>query len=176
MAAARAGWTVRIAEADDAGALVDLVHAYVVEANPRLIELTGRTIVAADEAEARRWVSASRAEGAITVLTLDSRSALGTGTLRQLEAGVAEFKRIYVRPQFRGSGMGATLLDELLGLARCRGARVVRLDSAPFQLCAHALYRSYGFVERGPYRGAEVPEDLVNVWHFFELTLDLADR
>jgi hypothetical protein len=78
---------MRRAEADDAGALVDLVQAYVVEANPRLIELTGRTIVAADEAEAWRWVNASRAERAITVLALDGRSALGNRHATSARAG-----------------------------------------------------------------------------------------
>ena len=91
--------------------------------------------------------------------------------MRQLEPGVAEVKRMYVRPDARGRGVGSALLDELSATARDGGARVVRLDSAPFQRSAHMLYRSRGFLERGPYHGSETPGEESDVWNYFELTL-----
>ena len=147
------------------------MHAYVAEANPRLQALTGRTIVPADETLALRWVRSNRAAGALALLVMRGESAFGTGTVRQLDPGVSEIKRMYLRPEARGSGTGAALLDSLIAEARARGSSAVRLDSAPFQLQAHVLYRSRGFVEREPYPGSETPTELLATWRFFELRL-----
>lgn len=164
-------FAVRPAGPDDDATVAQLVRAYVAEANPLLVALAGRTIVPADEALARRWVTSSRAEGALVLLVVRGESALGTGTLRQLDPGISEVKRMYVRPEARGSGIGGALLDTLVAEARARGSSAVRLDSAPFQLQAHVLYRSRGFVEREPYPGSETPAGLLAAWHFFELRL-----
>jgi GNAT superfamily N-acetyltransferase len=168
---ATSSFVVRPAGPEDDGTLAQLVHAYVAEANPRLLTLAGRTIVSADEALALRWVMASRAEGALALLVVRGESALGTGTVRQLEPGIGEIKRMYVRPEARGIGVGAALLDRRVAEARARGSSAVRLDSAPFQLQAHDLYRSRGFVEREPYPGSETPAGLLAAWRFFELRL-----
>lgn len=169
--AAASPFAVRPAGPEDDGTVAQLVHAYVAEANPRLRALAGRTIVSADEVLALRWVMASRAEGALALLVVRAESALGTATLRQLEPGISEIKRMYVRPQARGIGIGAALLDRLVAEARARGSSAVRLDSAPFQLQAHVLYRSRGFVERVPCPGSETPTGLIAAWRFFELRL-----
>jgi len=156
---------------EDDATVAELVQAYVAEANPRLLALAGRTIVSADKAQALSWVASSRAEGALALLVTCAKSALGTGTLRQLDPGISEIKRMYLRPEARGSGIGGALLDRLVAEARARGSYAVRLDSAPFQLQAHVLYRSHGFVEREPYPGNETPAELLAVWRFFELRL-----
>jgi hypothetical protein len=41
---------------------------------------------------------------------------------------------------------------------------------------AHALYRSAGFVERGPYDESEIPPEFWPYWIFMELALDHAER
>jgi GNAT superfamily N-acetyltransferase len=68
-----------------------------------------------------------------------------------------EIKRMYVRPDFRGQGIGRALLEALLAEARPAGYRRVRLDSGPFMKAAHALYRRVGFHEIAPYPESEIP-------------------
>lgn len=172
MAADDRAIAIRTTGPADDEAVVDLVHSYVAEANPLLLTLTGRTIVPTDPEEVQRWIAASRAEGATILLAIHrDGSPIGTGTLRQLAPDVAEIKRIYVPRSHRGSGVGARLLDALVDDARRRDMRLIRLDSAPFQHRAHALYRDRGFTARGPYPGSETPPELSHTWHYFELNL-----
>ena len=96
---------------------------------------------------------------------------VGISAVRRLEDGVAEVKRMYVRPEARGLGAGAALLDNVLDHARSLGARIVRLDTVRFMADAQRLYRSRGFIERGPYEGTEIPERLQHHWRFFEVAV-----
>lgn len=78
--------------------------------------------------------------------------------------GTGEMKRTYVRPEARGRGVGAKLLSRLLKEARAAGYRRLVLDSAPTMEAAHALYRSAGFRETGPYPESEIPERYRHLW------------
>ncbi|MEO8103147.1 MAG: GNAT family N-acetyltransferase [Betaproteobacteria bacterium] len=95
----------------------------------------------------------------------------GMGGLRRMGDGVAEIKRIYVRPAFRGKNLGQSILERLLADAREFGYREIRLDTAPFMQSAQRLYEGAGFVDREPYEGVEVPPKLHAAWRFMECTL-----
>jgi ribosomal protein S18 acetylase RimI-like enzyme len=71
--------------------------------------------------------------------------------LRPLPDGTAEIKRLYVRPAWRGSGLGRRLAEAALIEAASRGYAVVRLDSTPAMRAARALYASLGFAPIPPY-------------------------
>ena len=75
---------------------------------------------------------------------------------------------MYVRPAYRGAGLGRALLDGLLTAAGDHGSSVVRLDSAAFMTAAHRLYRSRGFGETAPYPESEIPEGYRQHWIFME--------
>lgn len=96
---------------------------------------------------------------------------VGMGGLRRLDAHRAELKRLYLRPDERGQGLGAGLLAQLIDDARAFGYRALCLDSAPFMHEAQALYRRHGFEDAPAYAGTEVPEPLQSQWRFMQRAL-----
>lgn len=105
------------------------------------------------------------------LLAVEDGQAVGVGCLKQSRPDTAEIKRMYVRPDARGRGLGRLLLDRLVQAAREAGYQHVRLDSSRFMTNAHELYRSVGFTEIEPYEGSEIPAELRHYWVFMELPL-----
>lgn len=90
-------------------------------------------------------------DGRLVVAYADGKPA-GCGALRQIEPGISEMKRIFVRDEFRGSGLGRQLIADIIEFARSRGYSSIRLDTYPPKMGkAVAIYRSLGFHEIEPY-------------------------
>ncbi len=92
-----------------------------------------------------------RPPGGSYLVTYDDDRAVAGGGLRRLGEGVAEIKRMYVRPEARSRGLARALLVALEHDARSLGYAVARLDTGPKQVHALALYRSAGYIEVPPY-------------------------
>jgi ribosomal protein S18 acetylase RimI-like enzyme len=79
----------------------------------------------------------------------------GCCALRPLDtvdyANAAEMKRLYVRPGFRGLGLGRQLAEATLDAARSAGYACVLLDTLDEMESARALYEDLGFAEVPPY-------------------------
>lgn len=110
-------------------------------------------------------------EGRLLVAEYGSDVA-GCAGLRTIDEAVGEVKRMYVRPDHRGNGIGRALFEEVLGAAEQDGYSTLRLDTGGFMKEAQALYRSAGFREIEPYAQSEVPEEFRRHWVFMELGLD----
>jgi len=85
----------------------------------------------------------------------------GCGALHELSPEICEMKRLYLRPQFRGKGVGRAIAERLISDAREIGYGRMRLDTVgPVMKDAVAMYRKLGFKEIDPYRANPMPGTL----------------
>ncbi len=95
--------------------------------------------------------------GGVLLIARDGQAPAGCVALRRLDAGTGEMKRMYVRQQYRGSGLGRQLAVAVIGEARRRNYARIVLDTLPKLAPAIALYRDLGFREIAPYLASPTP-------------------
>ena len=88
----------------------------------------------------------------VALLARAGDATVGITGIRDLGASRCELKRMYVRPSWRGRGLGRLLCEAALRFAGEFGYASVRLDTLPSMDAAVQLYRSLGFVDIPAYR------------------------
>jgi putative acetyltransferase len=89
--------------------------------------------------------------------------AAGCGGVQLFGTEYGELKRMYVRPEFRGRGLGRLMLEHLADHARRNGARLLRLETGIHQKEAIGLYESFGFKRVPPF--GEYKEDPLSIFY-----------
>jgi putative acetyltransferase len=91
-------------------------------------------------------------DGRLLLAEYDGQLA-GCVALHKWESGVCEMKRLYLRPSFRGKGLGRAIAEKIIAEARGIGYQRMRLDTIePLMKDAVEMYRKLGFREIAPYR------------------------
>jgi putative acetyltransferase len=92
--------------------------------------------------------------GTLRLAKVDGHAA-GCCALRPVDtvdyANACEMKRLYLRPQFRGLGLGRQLAQEIMVAARLAGYASVLLDTLDTAESARAMYQDLGFIEIPPH-------------------------
>ena len=107
-------------------------------------------------------------EGCLLFATYSAKPA-GCAGFHRMTAEVCEMKRMYVRPEFRRSGVGRELVRRLIEAARAAGYGVMRLETTTFMHKAIALYSALGFRTCEPYY--VIPESFRPITVFMDLNL-----
>jgi len=89
--------------------------------------------------------------GALLVARIDG-AVVGVVAMRPHAPGICEMKRLYVRPEHLGAGIGRALARAVIEAGRAAGHKTMRLDTMARMTAAVALYRALGFREIPAYR------------------------
>lgn len=85
---------------------------------------------------------------------------------------LAEFRRLWVRPSHRGTGLGRALTERVIEKAQSQGYETLGLTTPPWADASHALYESMGFERTPPYPETRLPEKHHDQAIFMQLPLE----
>lgn len=91
------------------------------------------------------------AESVTFFVTRYDGAQAGCGGIKLFGSDYGELKRMFVRPGYRGRGLGRLMLDHLAAYARQSGVELLRLETGIHQQEAVSLYERAGFQRIGPF-------------------------
>jgi len=119
--------------------------------SPEFVRLT-------DELDQELWAKQGEAQAAYhgfnrlegihdVVIAYEGEEPMGCASFKNLEPGVAEVKRVFVRPTHRGRGISRGLMAALEARAASQGVGVLLVETSRNFAEAVGLYRSLGYAE-----------------------------
>lgn len=120
-----------------------------------------------DESQHGYSVDKLVSEGVVFFLVRHAGEAVGCGGIQLFGFEYGELKRMYIRPPYRGLGLGRQLIHRLTEHARLHGVSVLRLETGIHQDEAIRLYEGMGFRQIPPFHPYQ-PDPLSL---FYELVL-----
>jgi len=159
---------------EDPDALKDLVRAYLAH------ELRELRAVSGTELDLEDLVGTTfdhiadylPPRGRLHLARAAEGPPLGCVFLKMIRPDAAEVKRLYVRPEARGTGLGRRLMTGILADARDLGAVSVLLDTGIYDTAAHALYEKLGFRDIAYYPEGENDPVLAPYLRYMQLDFD----
>jgi molybdate transport system substrate-binding protein len=140
VAAGFEGYVIRPAASGDTAAIRDVVATVLAEYGLR----TDPSGIDSDLADIAAAYGARG--GAFDVVVASDGSIAGSCGLYPLDAAICELRKMYLRNDVRGLGLGGRLLARALAVARARGFRRIELETASVLKAAIALYTGAGFL------------------------------
>ncbi|HEY0255223.1 MAG TPA: GNAT family N-acetyltransferase [Kofleriaceae bacterium] len=129
---------IRAVRASDVPAVTELVATTLAE--------FGLTFgIGAPTDEQLRGLPASYESGAFWV-AFEGDALLGTAGVFPVAPETFELRKMYLRPEARGTGIGKRLLDQAITWSREHGGRLLVLDTVEAMTAAIAFYERHGFV------------------------------
>jgi len=101
-------------------------------------------------------------EGVIFFVTRYDGQSAGCGGIKLFGNDYGEVKRMFVRPAFRGKGLGKAMLNHLAAHAQRNDVRILCLETGIYEVEAIGLYEGWGFSRRVPF--GEYVEDPLSVY------------
>jgi GNAT superfamily N-acetyltransferase len=99
--------------------------------------------------------------GGRLLLAVSQNEPVGCAALHGVQHEICEMKRLYLRPAFRGKGLGRMLAERIIREAQEIGYKRMRLDTVePVMRDAVGMYRKLGFREIDAYRPNPMPGTL----------------
>lgn len=86
------------------------------------------------------------------LLAFDNDKAIACAGVRKIDDTIAELKRMFVDPNYRGLQLGRQILQQAIDEAKLLGYKRIRLDTVPHMQAAINIYKAAGFYEIEPYR------------------------
>ena len=91
------------------------------------------------------------------LIAVDGERTVGCVAVRRLSPEICEMKRLYVKPEARGTGLGRALARQIVETAKGIGYSKMRLDTLDKLRTARRIYTSMGFKETIPYYENPIP-------------------
>ena len=85
------------------------------------------------------------------IIAKENDSVIGCVALKKLENKTCEMKRLFVKEEYKGKGIGQKLVEIILKEAKTRNYEKMRLDTLDTMEAALNIYRNNGFYEIEPY-------------------------
>ena len=132
---------------DTRAPLETMLHAYMSLMMGKLAKLGGPKLTSQDMLHGLwdDFGSYLPPNGRVFLAEDENGTLMGCGFLRQVRMDAGEMKRLYVRPETRGTGLGRKLVLARIEAARQMGWRTLYADTLKGNTPMLSLYESLGF-------------------------------